>query len=107
MHGELFVEGGADGEGGFVGPGSSDVAGCVASSAENEKGYTGFLYKGEAFAVSADVEVELAQTVAAEGIGTALKHDGLRTEVLECAAGDHFEKIKELFVVDAFGDGDV
>ena len=88
-------------------PEAGDVARGVAAAAEDEGGEVEFLDGGDAGAVGADVEVEAAEAIAAEGVGAALEDDG-RGVVGGDAGGDDFvEEGGVGVVVDAVEQGDV
>lgn len=93
--------GGADADAGFVGPEAGDVARGVAAAAEDEEGEVEFLDGGDAGAVSADVEVEAAEAVAAEGVGAALEDDGGGVVGGDAGGDDFVEEACVGVVVDA------
>ena len=107
VQGQFGGEGGvgADADGGLVAPGAGDVAGGVATAAEDEEGdaaLDGVAFgEGDAGAVAADVEVEATQAVVAEGVGAALEDDGGGVVVVDGGADDVLEEVLVRFVVDA------
>ena len=62
---------------------------------------------GDAVAVRADVEVEAAKAVAAEGVGAALEHDHRRVVGAHTRADNVFEQLDVGCVVDAVVQGNV
>ena len=107
--GDVRVDGilGVDEDGGFVGPGAGDVARGVTATADDEEWEVEGFDEGDAGAVGGDVQVEAAETVAAEGVGTALKDDGAGAVDFDAGADDVAEELDVGFVVDAVVEGDV
>ena len=90
-----------------MGPGSGNVAWCVAASAADEEGEVECLDEGDAGAVCADVEVEAAESVAAERVGAALEDDRAGAVGLDAGADDVLEELDVGVVVDAVVEGHV
>lgn len=107
MRRQGFVERGVDTDARFVRPETRDVAGGVAAAAEDEQWEVEGLDEGDAGAVGADVEIEAAQSVAAEGVGAALEHDGRGSVVLDAGTDDVAEEADVVVVFDAVVEGDV
>lgn len=107
--GDVRVDGilGVDEDGGFVSPGAGDVAWGVATATDDEEREVKSFDEGDAGAVGGDVQVEAAETVAAEGVGTALEDDGARSVDFDAGADDVAEELDVGFVVDAVVEGDV
>ncbi len=97
----------ADADACLVGPEAGDIAGRVAAAAEDEEGPIEFLDGSEAGAVGADVEVEAAEAVAAEGVGAALEDDGGGVVGGDAGGDDGVEEAGVAVVVDAVEQGDV
>lgn len=104
---EQRVDFGADADAGFVGPEPGHVARGVAAAAEDEEGAVKGFGEGDAGAMGADVEVEAAQTIAAEGIGAALQDDGGGVVGLDARADDVLEELDVGEIVDAVVERDV
>lgn len=94
-------------DGGFVGPGAGDVARGIAATADDEERQAEGLDEGDAGAVGADVEVEAAEAVAAEGVGAALEDNGAGAVGVYAGADDVAEELDVRFVVDAVVEGDI
>ena len=98
---------GANTYGRLVCPEPGDVARRVAAAAKDEEWELEGLGVGEAFAVGADVEVKAAEAVAAEGVGTALNHNGRGVVGAHAGADDGFEELDVGEVVDAVVQGNI
>ena len=105
--GHLVVHLGADAQTRLVRPQARDVAGRVAAPAEHEGGQVELLHEGQARAVRLDAKVEAAQPVAAEGVGSALQHDGRGLVGRDGGADDVGEQARVLVVLDAVVQGHV
>lgn len=101
MRRQGFVERGVDTDACLVRPETRHIARCVSAAAEDEQWEVEGFDKGDAGAVGADVEVEAAQPVAAEGVGAALENYGRGSVMLDAGTDDVAEEADIVVVLDA------
>uniref|UniRef100_A0A1Y1LYY2 Uncharacterized protein n=1 Tax=Photinus pyralis TaxID=7054 RepID=A0A1Y1LYY2_PHOPY len=85
----------------FVGPGTSDIPRCVASSTEKNKRKPNFLAKLDASAVALDLKIKTAKPVTGKRISTTLQRNGAGTEFFNNFANDRIKKHVVLLISDA------
>lgn len=107
MRGQLFVHFGTDTNARLVGPCFGHVAWCVAPTAEHKEREAESLDEIDTGAMSCDVDVEAAQAVATERVGSTLDDDSCGVVGANAGTDDVFEEFDVLVVFDTVVEGHV
>ena len=89
---------GSYGNASLVCPETGNIPRSVTAAAQQKKGSVQTLYEGNALAVSTNVQVETAKSIASKAVSPTLQNDGARVKILHTWANNVFKQLDVVII---------